>query len=225
MPNREVNLTKRIRLTDGSTRFCPVVLSANGRVKPDYVLVDEKQERHTEGNYYLDWYEGTQRKRVSVGKDAQDAAAARLKKEAELNARSLGVAVAATESHTKRKLLADAIDKYLKDTKRDKKGKTFAAYSKSLEYFQESCPKSYVEDVTRDDLKDFAAFLRDEKELAPRTCWNKFLTVVSFLKDAGVQTSGNGGLLKKGDWPEFTEEEPEAFEQEELDALFSACNE
>ncbi|MFZ3214105.1 MAG: hypothetical protein WA188_21565 [Terriglobales bacterium] len=51
--NREVNLTKRVRTADGS-RFCPVVLSANGRVKPDWVLVDGREERHPEGNYYLD---------------------------------------------------------------------------------------------------------------------------------------------------------------------------
>jgi hypothetical protein len=36
MPNREVNLTKRIQTAQGS-RYCPVVLSANGRIKPDFV--------------------------------------------------------------------------------------------------------------------------------------------------------------------------------------------
>jgi hypothetical protein len=38
MPNREVNLTKRINTPSGM-RYCRVVLSANGRVKPDVVLV------------------------------------------------------------------------------------------------------------------------------------------------------------------------------------------
>jgi hypothetical protein len=52
--NREVNLTKRIRLSDGTTRFCTVLLAANGRVKPDYVLVDGKPEHHPEGRYYID---------------------------------------------------------------------------------------------------------------------------------------------------------------------------
>jgi hypothetical protein len=31
MPNREVNLTKRVRIGD-TWRYCPVVLSATGRV-------------------------------------------------------------------------------------------------------------------------------------------------------------------------------------------------
>jgi hypothetical protein len=37
MPNRQVNLTKRVQTPQGM-RYCAVVLSANGRVKPDLVL-------------------------------------------------------------------------------------------------------------------------------------------------------------------------------------------
>jgi hypothetical protein len=56
MPNREVNLTKRISTPSG-LRYCRVVLSANGRVKPDVVLVNGKEERHPEGAYYLEcWH-------------------------------------------------------------------------------------------------------------------------------------------------------------------------
>src|ERR1700730_2997235 len=32
------------------------------------------------------------------------------------------------------------------------------------------------------------------------------------------------GLLKKNDWPRYTEEEPEMYENEELDKLFAACD-
>ncbi len=39
--NREVNLTKRIETPQG-WRYCRIVLSANGRVKPDVVLVNGK---------------------------------------------------------------------------------------------------------------------------------------------------------------------------------------
>jgi hypothetical protein len=52
--NRQVNLTKRVQTSKGM-RYCPVVLSANGRVKPDAALVNGKPERHTEGAYYLEW--------------------------------------------------------------------------------------------------------------------------------------------------------------------------
>ena len=92
MANREVNLTKRVQTLHGM-RYCPVVLSANGRVKPDFVHVDGKQEHHPEGAYYIEWYEGARRRRLSVGRNAADAAARRLAKEAELNAINHGVAV------------------------------------------------------------------------------------------------------------------------------------
>ncbi len=75
--NRKVNLTKRVETSRG-LRYCPVVSAANGRVKPDVVIVDGQQERHPEGAYYLEWRESNKRVRLSVGKDAADASARRL---------------------------------------------------------------------------------------------------------------------------------------------------
>lgn len=74
-------------------RFCPVVLSTNGRVKPDWVIVNGKEERYIEGAYYIEWRDGSKRIRESVGKNAADANARRLRKEAELNAVNNGVPV------------------------------------------------------------------------------------------------------------------------------------
>jgi hypothetical protein len=34
-------------------RYCPVAQFPNGRVKPDVVLLSGKEERHTEGAYYI----------------------------------------------------------------------------------------------------------------------------------------------------------------------------
>jgi integrase/recombinase XerD len=73
---KEVNLTKRVK-TPQDLRFCPFVISANGRVKPDYVLIVGKEQRHPEGAYYLEWREGGERVRQSVGRDASAAAARR----------------------------------------------------------------------------------------------------------------------------------------------------
>jgi integrase len=42
---------------------------------------------------------------------------------------------------------------------------------------------------------------------------------MSFLKSQKIR-----GLVEKGDWPTYTEEVPEIYEQEELDALFAACD-
>ena len=42
-----VNLTKRVQ-TDQGLRYCAVAESANGRIKPDVVVVNGKEERHGE---------------------------------------------------------------------------------------------------------------------------------------------------------------------------------
>jgi len=54
-----------------------------------------------------------------------------LRKEAELNARNNGVAIA-TESKNGRRLLSAAISDYLEDTKLSRKRKTYAAYDLTL---------------------------------------------------------------------------------------------
>jgi len=66
-------------------------------------------------------------------------------------------------------------------------------------------------------LLKFCAFLRDKKKQAPRSVYNKFENVMTFLKANGIR-----GLVGKNDWPRYTEEEPEMYEQDELDKLFKA---
>ena len=215
--NREVNVTKRVQTSKG-LRYCPVVLAANGRVKPDAVLVNGKPEKHSEGAYYLEWREGAKRVRLSVGKDAADATARRMRKEAELNAVNNGAAIVPEKGSGQRSVAASVAD-YLDETRLTKKPKTLAAYSTALAYFVESCHKLSLEEIDRKDLLKFCAFLRDEKEQAPRSCWNKFANVMSFLKANGIR-----GLVAKNDWPRFTEEEPEIYEQAELAKLFAACD-
>jgi hypothetical protein len=107
--NREVNVTKRVQLALG-WRYCPVVLSANGRIKPDAVLVNGTPERHTEGAYYLEWREGAKRVRLSVGKDAADASARRQRKEAELNAVNNGAAIVPENGNGHRSVAASVAD-------------------------------------------------------------------------------------------------------------------
>src|ERR1700738_745021 len=144
--NREVNLTKRVQTPPG-WRYCTVVLSANGRVKPDVVLINGKQETHKEGAYYLEWREGAKRVRLSVGKDPADASARRQRKEAELNAVNNGVSVVPENGQNGHRSVAAAVAEFLDETQLTKKPKTLAAYSTALNYFQESCPQLFLADI------------------------------------------------------------------------------
>jgi len=213
--NREVNLTKLVQTSKGP-RYCPIAWAANGRIRPDVVMVNGQPERHTEGAYYLEWREGPKRVRLSVGKDAVDAEGRRKRKAAELNAVNEGAALVPAAAGP-RSLVA-LVGEYLEETKLTKKPKTLAAYGTALRYFLESCHKLNIEDLDRRDLLKFCAFLRDEKDQAPRSVYNKFENLMSFLKAQGTR-----GLVGKNDWPRFTEEEPEIYEAAELDKLFAAC--
>jgi integrase/recombinase XerD len=216
--NRQCNVTKRIQTSKGP-RYCPVVLSANGRIKPDVVLVGEREERHPEGAYYISWYEGKRLIRLSVGKDATNATARRLQKEAELNAVNNGVAVVPDNGENGHRSIATAVAEFLEETELSKKPKTLAAYKTTLNYFTESCPKLFLKDIERKDLLKFSAFLREHKKQSPRSVYNKFENLMSFLKANGIR-----GLAGKNDWPRYTEEEPEIYDQDELDTLFKACD-
>jgi integrase/recombinase XerD len=213
--HREVNLTKRV-LTPLGMRYCAVVVSANGRVKPDAVLVNGRPERHPEGAYYIEWHDNGRRRRLSVGKDAADASSMRLQKETELNNGDATVPEMAANGH---RSVAGSVADYLEETELTKKPKTLAAYRTALSYFRESCHKLNLEDIDRMDLLKFCAFLRDEKDQAPRSVYNKFENLMAFLKANGIR-----GLVGKNDWPRYTEEEPEMYEPAELDPLFKACD-
>jgi integrase/recombinase XerD len=225
--SKEVNLTKRIKTEDG-WRWCPVVLTAKGHVRQDMVLVKDIEERHPEGVYYIEWRQHGKRIRQSVGTDATEANNRRLAKEAELNAVNAGVPILA-QTNGNRTLLTVAIAEFLEETKLHKKDKTYSAYNAALRYFRESCHKTYLHEIERRDLLKFSAFLRDEKGLSPRSVYNKFEVIMTFLKAQGIRSGEmveRGGLgITKHDWPNFVEEEPEIYEKEELQQFLSACDE
>ena len=83
-----------------------------------------------------------------------------------------GVAVVPENCDNGHRSVAAAVTEFLDEMKLTKKPKTLAAYTTALNYFTESCPTIYLRDIDRRDLLKFPAFLRDDKEQAPRSCWN-----------------------------------------------------
>jgi integrase len=215
--NREVNLTKRVQTASG-LRFCSVVMAKSGRVKPNYVLVDGHEELHGEGAYYIEWYEGGKRIRQSVGKDAILAAGRQHRQAQILASRAAGIRVL-DEKNDEDILLADAVNDFLYKARISKKPRTYVAYKTALDYFQESCRRQFLAEVTQRDLLHFVAFLRESKGLSARTTSNKFVTVVSFLRASGIR-----GLAARGDFPRYSEQEPEIYTKEERAKFFAACN-
>jgi integrase/recombinase XerD len=221
LANLECNLTKQV-MTPAGRRFCPVVLSANGRgVKADIVRVNGKDEHHPEGCYYIEWREAGKRKRLSVGKDHLAAHAARMQKEAELNARARGLAVASRtpEPKTTSPTIADAIAAYLAEIKITKTPATLAAYALALQNFSDSCHKARLGDITTADLLEFVRHMREDLKLTDRTQYNRRSHLLTFLKANGVEK-----LLQKTDKVRFVQGEPEVYDEEQLEKFFAACD-
>ena len=218
--NKRANLLKHVK--GGSAwRYYPVVWLQNGSVRPNYVLVHGKAEHHPEGFYSIEWYEHGRRRRQAVGKEASEAQAALGRHVHRLQGLALGIEVRQEAIIGPKRPVGEACGEFL-DFYRPSTGrkvKTYQAYKMALQHFQESCPKRYLEEIDRRDLQHFTAFLINKKEHDPRTAHNKLAVVAQFLKANNIP-----GLLKKGDWPSYVEREPEAYEPEELDKLFAACD-
>jgi integrase/recombinase XerD len=65
----QVNITERIDTPEGK-RYCPVVVGPNGRIKPNWVTLNDRQAKHPEVAYYLDWNEDWKRRRACLGADS-----------------------------------------------------------------------------------------------------------------------------------------------------------
>ena len=248
MANRTVHLSKLIQSPKGP-RYCPAVLAANGRVRPDVVIVNGQQERHPEGAYYISWYEGKKLVRKSVGKDAQDAAFEQSRKQAELNAANHGVAVVPGVEHNRdgsngpngtatKTPLKEAIAAFLEKKQLEQRKNTHQAYRTALTYFQHSCHKLYVQDVDPMDLSRFKKVLEDggleyvdhtgrKQTMRPqseRSVYNKREVVTFLLKEYRVTRADGKPILRSTDRIKPRSDKHKAYTREEVEAILAACN-
>jgi integrase len=215
-----VNLTKYVKLRGTASekwRFCPVVHTSNGRIRPDYVLMDGRPELHKEGAYYIEWYLDGRRYRESVGKSPSEAFAAAERKVQVLRNHALGIEIVGEGKQTGA-TLAQACREFLEETRQHHRPKTYSQYKTALEYFRQSCRDKPLSRVERSDVMSFMGFLSD-RGLARRTIWTKVQVVVSMLKANGVTK-----LIRKRDWPRYTETEPEVYTGEEIEKFLAQCN-
>jgi integrase/recombinase XerD len=215
-----VNLTKYVKVRGAASvtwRFCPVVHTSNGRIRPDYVLIDGRPELHKEGAYYIEWYRDGRRYRESVGKSPSEAFAVAERKTQVLRNQALGIEIVGEQKRIG-VTLSEACREFLEETRQHHRPKTYSQYKTALEYFRQSCREKPLCSVERTDVMSFMGFLFD-RGLARRTIWTKVQVVVSMLKANGVTK-----LIRKRDWPRYTETEPEVYTSEEIETFLARCN-
>jgi integrase len=185
-----------------------------------------------EGSFYLRYYCPVKGKRVNqhVGYDYNAALALREAKEREIDALKLAAAnglkveLPASTSQDRLKI-NDAIELYFRNLSAlGKDPKTVMAYRKSVDQFRESCTKQHMDEVVKQDLIDFMGWLRSQPQRRQRnanpgrTHFNKVNNVIIFLAAFGMRK-----ILKKNEYPKFTEKAVVYFDDQQLKRLYASC--
>jgi integrase len=152
-----------------------------------------------------------------VGKNPGEAFAVAERKAQVLRNRALGIEIVAEDKRTG-STLAEACREFLEETRQHHRPKTYSQYKTALEYFCQSCREKTLSCLERSDVMSFMGFLSD-RGLARRTIWTKVQVVVSMLKANGATK-----LIRKRDWPRYTETEPEIYSSEEIETFLAQCN-
>jgi len=213
-----VKLLKKIKIDD-VWRLTPALFDSKGRVRRDHVTVAGKDQLHPEGSYYLEWWSGGQRSREAAGPDAFVAAERARRKQAEISAIRSGLidAADAAPDSPERVTVKDALAKYEDYIRYHRSLRTFRTYRPILNSFGAFCPVTYVDEIDRDTLLDFATRCLKIGQ-GGKTIYNKLVVISQMLKQHGREK-----LLAPTDWPSFVETVRPIYEDGELKKLFAAC--
>jgi integrase len=217
--NKTAQIFLHITKHDGKRTYARAAFAKNGRLRPFVALVDGSEEHHSEGTYYVRWYEGKQQKYQSCGKDPSLAVTVKVSREQILETKRLGIAVIEPQREHRIKL-ADSILKYLERVRARRSHKTQNEFELMLPQFQEMCSKTYLDEITTEDLENFALGLR-RLGLSDRTVANRVARVTCFLKAQGITGLVTEELKRE---LRYDEKEVDAYTHEQIDALFAAAN-
>lgn len=214
---KRVNVVKYVKIED-KWRFAPVV-QKNGKIVRDQVRVQGKAASHPEGSYYIEWRENGIRRREPVAHFAELVDRAR-RKLIELEARKEGLIESNHDDtqHARVKVEA-AITEYLQFIEGHRKKRTHMTYRYTLDtLLRQSCRKTYVDQVTREDILQFMTDCY-HKKLGKRTVYDKVVVVLQLFK-----RYGKSSLLESNDWPDYVETIRPIYEAEELEAMFRVAS-
>ena len=169
MGQPKYTIYKYVRMKDGSWRYCRAALYANHTIKADIVIVGHREEKHSEGNYYL----ASGGRWIPAGADAL---AAQRQRHALLSANTLEYERHSVRSLPKaaaiqyrepvahgRKKVKDEITKYLDDMIASKRpGKSVRMNRNFLNGFANLVGKEYADQCSRDDVIRFRNHLLNE---------------------------------------------------------------
>ncbi len=215
---RSVIVTLRVKV-DGKWRRLPAAYGGNGRIRPGYAQVGDQQVEFADPAYELRLYEERQAKYIPFKSGATDADAERKKlvkspsKTAAKNAaESAGGTFVDKED---RQTLAKTAAAYIRDAQQ--RGAMEAADQARLvneEFRKLLNRKTYVDEITRDDIFRFHIALR-KRGCSDRTVANKHQRLTSWLRFAGIDKT----ILPPG--PKYEETLPTIYTSDEISTILA----
>lgn len=215
---RSVIVTLRVKV-DGKWRRLPAAYGGNGRIRPGYAQVGDQQVEFADPAYELRLYEDRQAKYIPFKSGATDADAERKKLEkspsktaAKNAAESAGGTFVDKED---RQTLARTASAYIRDAQQ--RGAMEAADQARLvneEFRKLLNRKTYVDEITRDDIFRFHTALR-KRGCSDRTVANKHQRLTSWLRFAGIDKT----ILPPV--PKYEETLPTIYTSDEISTLLA----
>src|SRR6202158_3474682 len=159
------------------------------------------------------------RVKEAAGPDAFIAAEKARTKRAELSAIRSGIIAPPEQEQAalERTTVADALDKYSEYIRYHRSLRTFRTYRPILASFKTFCAKTYIDEIERADLLDFATHCLKQSQKG-KSIYNKLVVLCQVLKP-----HGRSKLLNASDWPSFVETVRPIYENAEIEKLFSHC--
>ncbi len=223
----KVNLMLNAKV-GGKWRFFRASIAGNGRVEPGVAIVNNRRRAIDDGScggYFVRYTKPDGKQTYEpAGKDPAAARAKQIAKQAELESKKSGVVVSVEDPHQqKTHLLVDSFAEYNNFIKENKRKKTWMAYKNTLAYFERFCAENRIRSL--DELRGRKALILNFSKFVmangngESTAFNNFANLMTFLRWAGVETG-----IKKSEWPERPERDPEEYSDEELTAMLKAAD-
>jgi integrase len=220
MANKAVSLYRKVKTDEGWKRY-PAVISANGRVSSDRVIVAGEEKIITGGHFQLGSYEGTKRIWTRVKGNAADALAAlktaQRRALVTVEAKEAGVVVI---TDPKRIALRDRAKQFVSEALSRGSLEASEVYERTLTEFLDGCPKVYADQLEHSDILKFHDQLR-HRGMSDRTVHNRHMALRSFLLSLKLTPDQVKEIAGKKS-PRYEKTLPEIYEPAELKKFFAS---
>lgn len=218
MANRTVSLHRKVKTESGWRRY-PAVFAANGKIKPDHVIIGGEEVRIPGGHFELRSFAGTKTVWTRIQGGPAEALAALKTTQAKASIRAeaerVGVAVVADDNRID---LAKAKAKFVHAALNRGSGESAEVYGRSIDAFLLVTGKTYADQLDDGDMVKFHTAMR-KQGLSARTIANRHGHIRSFMKFVKVPADKVKELA--GPKPRYEKTLPEVYTPDELDTFFA----